>query len=214
MPNKHNSAIVLLIALGLTMTMVLLWQAVADKNSSGKKNPYEDLTRPVVYPESPIEGNDGAKLQIFEFADFACPTCREMQPTVEKIFAKYGGRLAHVWKDFPIHPDISQPTAIAGRCADQQGKFWPFHDWLFKEQANIRSLSLIEGAKKLGLNEAKFSACLEDKKMLDYVERDFLEGQALGVAEAPAFIVGNQAFSGVVSYEDFEKIVLEELNKL
>ena len=214
MINKHNLSIIVLISLGIVVTMVLLWQALSAKDGQKDVNPYADLVRPVVYPESPQEGNDGAKLQIFEFADFACPTCAQMQPIVEQIFAKYGDRLAHVWKDFPIHPDISEKAAAAGRCAAQQGKFWPFHDRLFKEQANISKLSFVDEAKKLGLNQAKFSACLADKTMLDYVERDFLEGQALGVGETPAFIVGNQAFSGVVSFEDFEKIVLEELTKL
>lgn len=214
MPDKHNNAIAGLVILGLGVTVFFIWQTLQDINQPDNGNPYADLTRPVAYPESPLEGNDGSKLQLFEFGDFACPACGQMQPAVEKIFAKYGGRLAHVWKDFPIHPDISNQAALAARCAGRQGKFWPYHDRLFKEQASLAKLSFTDMAKGLGLDEAKFNACLADKKVIDYVQRDFLEGQAIGVVETPAFIIGNSAFAGVISFEDFEKIVVEELNKL
>jgi len=211
MSTKHNSAIVLLILLGLAVTAFFIWQTIKDIKKPEAGNPYAGLTRPVAYPESPWEGDDGARLAIFEFGDFACPTCGAMQPIMEKIFAKYGSRLVHIWKDFPIHPDISRQAAVAARCALRQEKFWPYHDWLFKEQANIKSLAWADGAKNLGLDQAKFTACLADKKVLDYIERDFLEGQAIGVVETPAFVVGSNAFAGVISFEDFEKIVLSEL---
>lgn len=211
MPTKHNSAIALLIITGIGVMVFFIWQTLQDAGKNSPANPYAGLERPVFYPESPWEGDDGARLAIFEFGDFACPACREMQPVVEKIFAKYGSRLAHIWKDFPIHPDTSKKSAIAARCAFRQENFWPYHDWLFKEQANIKSLDFSVGAKNLGLDQAKFLTCLSDKKVLDYVERDFLEGQAIGVSETPAFVVGNSAFSGIVSFEDFEKIVLQEL---
>ena len=185
MPSKHNQAIAALIIIGIGVTIFFMWETVGGFKKSVVDNPYANLTRPVFYPESPWEGDDGSKLQIFEFADFACPTCAEIQPVVEKIFAKYGNRLVHVWKDFPIHPDISKKAAMASRCAGRQEKFWPYHDWLFKEQKNIKSLAFTAGAKALGLDEAKFTACLADKKVAGYIERDFLEGQALGVAQTP-----------------------------
>lgn len=211
MPTKHNSAIAALLVIGLGVMGFFIWQTMGEIKKPDSNNPYSGLTRPVFYPESPWEGDDGAKLALFEFGDFACPTCREMQPIVEKIFAKYGNRLAHIWKDFPIHPGLSKPAAVAARCAGRQDKFWPYHDWLFKEQDKIKFQPWAEGAKTLGLDMDKFNACLNDKKVLDYIERDFLEAQAIGVEATPAFVVGNNAFTGAISFEDFEQIVIQEL---
>jgi len=184
------------------------------RSRANQENPFQDITRPQFYSESPSEGEDNASLALFEYADFACPTCREMQPVVERIFATYGDRVYHVWKDFPLHPVVSAQAAVAARCANIQGKFWPYHDLLFSKKVELGEVNLTGAAQALNLDEDKFSRCLEDKDVAELVQRDFLEGQALGVQLTPTFIIGDQAFSGVASFEDFESIVLAELGKI
>lgn len=215
MSHKHNLSLAALLGLGIVVIAVFGVSVTKElRQSSADKNSYAGITRPQFYSESPSEGEDSASLALFEYADFACSACREMQPVVERIFAAYGDRVEHVWKDFPLHPVISKPAAIAARCAASQGKFWPYHDLLFSKQLELGEIDLTKAAQALGLDGDKFSRCLEDKEVAKLVERDFLEGQALGVDLTPTFVIGDQAFSGVVSFEDFESIILAELAKL
>ncbi|OGY91590.1 MAG: hypothetical protein A3H70_03230 [Candidatus Komeilibacteria bacterium RIFCSPLOWO2_02_FULL_48_11] len=215
MSHKHNISIFFLLALGIIIIIFFGVSTVRDRQARvAKNNPFEGIARPQFYSESPNEGEDSASLVLFEYGDFACPACREMHPVVERIFAAYGDRVLHVWKDFPLHPGFSQGAAVAARCADKQGKFWPYHDLLFSKQVELGEIDLTKAAQSLNLDLDKFSSCLKDQAVAELAQRDFLEGQALGVNLTPTFVIGDQAFSGVVSFEDFESIVLAELAKL
>jgi len=215
MSTKHNASIFFLIILGVVTIFLLGVSTVRERNArADKNNPFAGIVRPQFFSESPSEGDDSASLALFEYGDFACSACREMQPAVERIFAAYGDRVFHVWKDFPIHPGLSQPAAAAARCAGVQGKFWPYHDLLFSKKVELAELDFKEAAQSLGLDAKKFDECLADGDAAELVERDLLEAQALGIDTAPTFVIGGAAFSGVASFEDFEALVLAELAKL
>ncbi len=215
MSAKHNFAMAVLTALGVVLILAFGWQLRQNaRRSRPDVNPYAGIAYPELYAESPREGASGAKLVWFEYGDFACPACGSMQGVVAQIFAKYGDRTLHIWKDFPLHGEVSEKAAVAARCAARENKFWPYHDWLFKEQANLDKIDYDAGAALLGLDQAEFLSCLDDKNIMAQVERDSLEAQALGVDITPTFVVGERAFSGAVSYEDFESVIVEELGKI
>lgn len=215
MPFKHNIAMAVLTALGVVLLAVFGWQLrQRAPRRSPDVNPYAGITYPELYAESPREGGESAQLVWFEYGDFACPACAAMQPIVERIFVRYGREVLHVWKDFPVHGEVSRRSAVAARCAARADKFWPYHDWLFKEQADLDKIDYVAGATALGLDQAKFRSCLEDKNIAKLVERDSLEARALNMDITPTFVVGERAFSGAVSYEDFESVIAGELGKI
>ena len=97
-------------------------------------------------------------MTIVEFSDFHCPFCKRVVPTLAQLESKYGDKVKLVFRDFPIdslHPGASKAHEAA-RCADEQGKFWPYHDKLFAGPANS-SPELFKGfAKEVGLERCRF----------------------------------------------------------
>lgn len=215
MSTKHNISAVLLIVLGVITILFLGTEVVreAQKNQSDK-NPYPDISRPIFYNESPQQGDQSIRLVLYEYGDFACPACRDMEPVVEQILTKYVGKLRHVWKDFPVHGELSKNAALAARCAGEQGQFWPYHDWLFANQADLGKLDYKNGAEPLGIKTDEFEQCLKGTDQAKLVERDALEALALGLDTTPTFVVGDRALSGIVSFEDFDRVIQFELGQL
>ena len=83
------------------------------------------------------EGPKNAKVTIVEFSDFECPYCIRAYPTVKQILSEYKNDVKFYYKQYPltqIHPN-AQKTAEAALCADDQGKFWKFHDKIFEIEA-------------------------------------------------------------------------------
>lgn len=90
----------------------------------------------VISKEDPAKGPENAKVTLVEFSDFQCPYCLQAHPTVQKILQTYGNDIRFIYKQFPlnaIHPK-AQKAAEASLCAQEQGKFYEYHDKLFDNQ--------------------------------------------------------------------------------
>ncbi|MCK6550334.1 thioredoxin domain-containing protein [Myxococcota bacterium] len=157
----------------------------------------------------PSKGPDNAKVTIVEFSDFECPYCSRAVPGVEKVLAAYPNDVRVVFLHYPLsfHKG-AMPSAIAATCAHQQGKFWPFHDKLFANQHALGPELFNATAKELGLDEAKFSACLADPKTKETVDAEMAQGNAAGVEGTPSFFInGVQYAKGVPSVEDVKAAI-------
>ncbi len=83
---------------------------------------------------APVRGNADARVTLVEFSDFECPFCIRAVPIVDQIRKAYPNDVKIVYKHLPltnIHPR-AQKSAVAAACAQQQGKFWEYHDKLFE----------------------------------------------------------------------------------
>lgn len=111
------------------------------------------------------------------------------------MLEKYPQSLKIVFKHYPlgsIHK-FAVKAAVAAMAAGQQGKFWEFHDALFKNYNRLNEEKMIEIADQLGLDSAKFAADRKDRRWADYVNRDYQEGRQLGIRGVPTlFINGKQ----------------------
>lgn len=164
-----------------------------------------DIARPIVYAESPRKG-DGS-ITVFVFEDFACPACKALSPALARLAREHANTIQIVWKDFPVH---GTDKALAARCAGEQDMFWQYHDWLFAQQNNT-TFNYEEGAVLFSLSMPDFQSCQNKQSITTLVERDFAEGRALGIDEAPTIVIGDIAFTGVVAYDELERAVLHEL---
>ena len=99
---------------------------------------------------------------IVEFSDFECPFCKRATATLDALLERYGDRVRFVFKDFPLssHSTASK-AAEAGNCANEQNRFWEFHDKLFATQGALDVSSLKAYAVELGLDAAAFASCLD-----------------------------------------------------
>ena len=163
----------------------------------------------------PSTGAASAPVTIVEFSDFQCPYCRQVAPTLKQIRDKYGDRVRVVWKDFPltqIHPQAFK-AGEAGHCAAEQGKFWEYHDRLFANQEALQPTDLKRHAADLGLDRAKFDACLDSSKYGDRVREGVAQGSRLGVNSTPTMYVNGRLVSGAQPYEVIAAVIEEELSR-
>jgi len=166
----------------------------------------------VATANSPARGPENAPVQIVEFSDFQCPFCLRADPTVRQVLATYGDRVRLVYRHFPLpnHPN-ARPAAEAAVCAADQKKFWEFHDRLFADQGRLSTEDLKKRAAELGMDMAKFDACVDSRASKARVDADVKDGTEAGVNGTPAFFVNGRMLSGAQPYEAFKRLIDEEL---
>ena len=165
---------------------------------------------------APSKGPAKAPVTIVEFSDFHCPFCRRVLPTLAQLESQYGEKIKLVFRDFPIdnlHPEASKAHEAA-RCANEQGKFWAYHDKLFASPSKS-SPEIFKGfAKDLGLNATAFEVCLSSGKYQAAVKKDIEEGNRLGVTGTPAFFINGRIISGAQPLEAFARVIDDELARV
>lgn len=157
-----------------------------------------------VAAEGPAKGPKEAKVTVVEFSDFQCPYCSKGRAVMDQVVAKYGNKVRLVFRDFPLDfHEKAQKAAEAGQCANDQGKFWQMHDWMFDNQQNLDVESLKNAAKTLGIDSAKFDNCLTSGQHAALVKKNIREGQEAGVRGTPAFFVNGTFLSGALPLDKF-----------
>lgn len=186
----------------------------ANVNITLPRPPAPPVKRVDVAAQGPSKGPENAPVTIVEFSDFECPFCQRGASTLDKVVEKYGDKVRVVFRHFPLsfHPN-AQKAAEAAMCAHDEGKFWQMHDLLFANQRALDEASLKGYAKQLGLDEAKFAACLQSGEKASIVTSDMAAGQKVGVTGTPAFFINGIELTGAQPLEEFEAIIDRELEQ-
>src|SRR5262244_65862 len=164
---------------------------------------------------APIRGAADAPVTVVEFSDFECPFCKQTHPTLKQLLDRYPGKVRLAYRDFPldsIHPQARR-AAEAARCADEQGKFWNYHDILYANHPKVSEENLKNLAKEVGLDVNAFDRCLSSGKFKATVQRDLIDGAKLGVTGTPTFFINGREISGNQDLEIFGAIIDEELGR-
>ncbi|MDO8648266.1 MAG: thioredoxin domain-containing protein [Candidatus Peregrinibacteria bacterium] len=138
-----------------------------------------------------IRGNPKATVAVIEYSDFECPFCQRVHPTYKQLMTLYGDKIMWVYRHYPLsfHQN-AQPAAEASECVAELGgneKFWEFADIVFER----KRFDFATIAKEIGVNEAKFTACVSSKKHTQSIADDMNGGSASGVDGTPGNIVYN-----------------------
>jgi protein-disulfide isomerase len=150
-----------------------------------------------------MQGNPNATVHVIEYSDFECPFCKSFHPTMQQAFDDYGtsGKIAWVYRHFPLDSIHSKARkeAQASECAAELGgndAFWNFAKNLFEVAPSNNRLGLAilpDIAKGIGLNRAKFEACLSGDerggKYADHIEADLQNAMAAGGTGTPYTVV-------------------------
>lgn len=117
-----------------------------------------------------------------------------------------------MFKDFPlsIHNN-AQKAAEAARCAQEQDKYWEYHDVLFQNGTALGVDNLKKFAADLKLDTAKFNTCLESGKYAAAINKDMADGTKVGVSGTPAFLINGRFLSGAQPYSAFQEAIDEAL---
>lgn len=143
---------------------------------------------PVETEDDPSLGVKNTRLVIVQFTDPLCAECREHAQMLRQELAAYTGQLEWIVRDYP-NPDDQMAVIAAqgGFCAQQQGKFWIYHDRLVLRPRPANSEALIALAADVGLETGRFQSCLQSDEAKLEVDEDIRAGREAGVSGAPAY---------------------------
>ena len=177
---------------------------------------------------APTLGDANAPITIVEYGHFKCPFCnrfsRETEPQIEEKYIKTG-KVKFIWKDFPYEGGDSAKASEAAHCAQDQGKFWEYHDKLFRyiwdnyygkginaEEIEIfTDTKLKEFAGQLDLDTTKFNRCVDSGTYKQLVQDDYKEGIARGAKSTPTFFINDQKVVGAQPFSVFSQIIDSQL---
>lgn len=205
---------------------------VSDNNIAAVQNPVledkpiaptqNDKAILTVSPSEHIFGDANAPVKIIEYSDMECPFCKNFHETMYKIMSDYAkdGRVAWVYRHFPLqqlHPKAIK-EAQATECAAEIGgndAFWKYLDRIFTltPSNNGLDLALLPSlAKEIGVDQNRFSDCINSNKYIDVITKSANDGVSVGVSGTPFSIVttkkGNKyVISGAQTYEKVKEMV-------
>ncbi|MBM3229000.1 hypothetical protein FJZ26_01085 [Candidatus Parvarchaeota archaeon] len=147
--------------------------------------------------------SSNGKVKLVEFSDFECPFCARASSTLYDLSKKYDQTLSFYFMNFPLsfHPN-AQMAAEASECADEQGRFWNYHDKLFTNQQSLDIASLKRYASDLGMDTENFKYCLDDRRATQAVANDQSQGMLIGVSGTPSFVI----YTGDTSKDMYAKL--------
>jgi protein-disulfide isomerase len=155
----------------------------------------------------PSWGNSNAKVTIIEFSDYQCPFCARAVPVLNEIKKAYGpDKVRIVFRDMPLPShDRATPASLAAHCANEQGKFWEYHDKLFDNQTKLGDEDFKTYAKELGMNPEKFAECYNTKRHDGLVMNSKREAESLGIQATPSFVINGTMLQGAQPFERFKE---------
>jgi protein-disulfide isomerase len=171
-----------------------------------------------------VFGPANPDVYFIEYSDYQCPFCERFHGTVKDILKEYDGKVAWVYRHFPldsIHPQ-ARPAAIASECAAELGgpeAFWVFTDKIFEKQRGISEARYKEIAQEMNLDATAFAACLDSDKYDDRINRDLENGQELGGQGTPYNVLLTKEgqvikFSGALPAAQVKTLVNRALKSL
>lgn len=173
----------------------------------------------------PTLGNENAKVTVVEFSDFQCPFCKQFEDdTYSQLYDTYikTNKIKFAYRQYPlvtIHPN-AQKSAEASECANEQGKFWDYHDLVFKNQSSWSALAAADAANsftdlagQLGMDTTQFKSCLDSDKYKPTVDSDAADGSKAGVDGTPTFFINGWRLVGAQPFAQLQQLIEQELKK-
>ena len=146
---------------------------------------------------SPKIGLSTAPVSIVEFGDYQCTFCYKFhQSTLSDIKIEYidTGKVNYVYRDFPLNGPNSILAAEASYCADEQNKYWQYHNIIFKNWAGentgwVNMNSLVKFAVQANLAIPEFRNCLNEHKYYEKVIDNENYARQIGINATPTFLI-------------------------
>jgi predicted DsbA family dithiol-disulfide isomerase/Skp family chaperone for outer membrane proteins len=185
------------------------------KKDFGVKSYLEPLRAEIAVAGFPSRGPAAAPVTIVEFSDFECPYCGGLFPTLKQVEKNYPETVRIVYRQFPlanIHPHAMK-AAEASLCANEQKKFWEFHDSMFGNQQELSVPDLKQRAVDLKLDAQAFNQCLDSGRHSTTIQADVQEGSRAGVTGTPAIFINGRLLSGNQPYTEIKEVIEDELQR-
>jgi len=134
-------------------------------------------------------------------------------PVLEQVLEKNPDKVKLVFKNFPLrNHKFAMEAATAALAAEKQGKFWEFHDLLFKDYNRLNEQKVKEIAQKLNLDMARFEKDRKDPGIRGLINRDLAEGNRAGVGGTPTIFINGRLLRNR-SPAGFQELIDKALKK-
>jgi protein-disulfide isomerase/uncharacterized membrane protein len=151
-------------------------------------------------------------VDIVEFSDYQCPHCQRGHEQMRKLIADNPGKVRLVHRHFPLdnrcnesiprpfHPHACSYSAMA-HCAGEQGGFWKANDLLYEWGRRRQAVTTEQLAAAVGIDAARFAACVASPETTQLIQRDLAAGRALQVQGTPTFVLDGRSYPGQIPPE-------------
>ncbi len=160
---------------------------------------------------SPSVGPRDALVTVVEFADFQCPFCARVVPTLAQLRQRYGDDVRIVWKHHPLpfHQHAMEAAEASAEAFAQGGDamFWAMHDRLFDTQRALDRAVIDAAAQQSGLDMGRYAAAMERHTHAAEIARDVALAEALGANGTPEFFLNGSHLVGAQPLESFTSAV-------
>ncbi len=181
---------------------------------SGPRRPDPKKIHKIELGDAPIRGSKSAKITIVEWADFQCPFCVRVNPTLEQVRKEYGDKVRFVFKHLPLSMHSKARAAHgASEAAHRQGKFWEMHDRIFAKPKDLSPAPDLRYANEMGLDIDQYNKDISSSSVRKVIDDDLALAGTLGVSGTPSFFINGRFLSGAQPYASFARVIDEELAK-
>ncbi len=172
---------------------------------------------------APSKGAANGPITVVEYSDFLCPWCRNLAMAFANYLPQSGNRVTIYFKEYPldqscnanIHASVHSGScwmALGGICAQEQSKFWTYHDKVFSgPPENPHRDDVLRIATEIGLNVPAFEACLAAPKTTERLKADIAEGKQIDVTGTPTLLINGKKLPRL---NDFLQAIEKESKRL
>lgn len=219
--NEERTKLVLVGGIGILILLCIvgiIWAILAGPTPQSSQSDIPETNLSFSDDNDPAKGPGEAKVVVRMFSDLQCPACRDAEPGLQYAMKTYGDKVRFVWNDYPLFPTHKNAVAAANaaRCAEEQGKFWEYHDVVYEKQQEWSGLSAPGDlfktyAVSLGMNGDSFASCLAANRYQNKIQADKTEGDRNGVQATPTFFIGNIRRTGPAPSSEWDRILKSAL---
>ena len=178
---------------------------------------------PIDLGSSPFKGPENAPVKIVEYSDFLCPYCRSLAGALSGYLPQTEGRVAIHFKHYPLDPSCSPAVERGGHpgacalamgaiCAQEQGKFWPYHDRVYAADLHEAGIpDVLRIGDEAGLDRTALERCVVAPATRQRLDREIAEGREADVTGTPTLFVNGKRLPRI---NDLVRIVGSELERL
>lgn len=163
-----------------------------------------------------VRGSANATVTIVTFSDYQCPYCVRAEPMLTEVLERYPDRVRLAHRHFPLDKvhAFARPAAEASMCAEEQGKFWEYHDGIFARHGKLGDDAFAKIAAEVGLDTDEFDRCVEERRYQDFVDADYAAGLGAGVTGTPSFFLNGITLKGIRDADALSLQVDRELARI
>ena len=177
-----------------------------------------------VRPDDAWKGNPDAAVMLVEFADLECGYCKRTSGQLKRLMDAYSDDVLFVFKHYPMDPGCNPgvknrkhryacKAAMASVCAQQQGRFWSFHDLAFKNQHKLKDENLRTYAQTVGVDMTAFESCMRDPATKQAVVSDAEDGAAVDAHGTPRIFIDGRLYRSGSSAEQMAVAIERALGR-